>query len=178
MKTSKTVALGGIISSLSLACLALSSIFPFAEYSSPALAGILLVVLVIDINKKTAFVAYGAISILAVFIMPNKEAVIIFVGFLGYYPILKSFFEQFKSRVVEYLLKFLLFNIMIFMSYFVIINLFGITEILDDMGGFSQYGIYGLLALGNIAFLVYDFALTRLILTYIQKIKPKLRIKK
>jgi len=178
LKTSKTVALGGIISSLSLVCLALSSIFPFAEYSSPALAGILLVVLVIEINKKTALIAYLAISILSIFIMPNKEATIIFIGFLGYYPILKSFFEQFKSRFVEYLLKFLLFNIMIFASYFVIINLFGMTEILDEMSSFSQYGIYGLVGLGNIAFLIYDFALTRLILTYIQKIKPKLRIKK
>lgn len=177
MKTSNTkkIAFGGIICALSLVVMFLSTVFPMAEYTCPALAGIFLIALVLDFNKKTALLAYAAISLLSVFMLPNKEAAIIFVAFLGYYPILKSCLEQTKSRILEWILKISIFNVSIFISYFIIIHVFNMTALLNDMQGFAEYGVLILLALGNVAFIIYDFALTNLIGMYIQRIKPKLR---
>lgn len=169
------IAIGGIVSALSLVVMLLSAVFPFAEYTCPALAGILLIALVLEFNKRTAFLAFVAIGVLALFIVPNKEAVALFIGFLGYYPILKSKLEQPKSRVLEWVLKVGIFNIAVLISYFVVIYLFGMTQVLDDMQQFAQYGVLILLGLANVAFVVYDFALTQLIALYLQRIKPKFK---
>lgn len=177
VKTSQTskIAFGGIICALSLVTMFLSSVFPMAEYTCPALAGIFLIALVIDFNKKTALIAYIAISLLSIFMLPNKESAILFVAFLGYYPILKSRLEQTKSRVVEWIFKIGIFNIAVVVAYVIIIYVFQMTELLSDMQAFAKYGVYILLALGNVAFVVYDFALTNLIAMYIQRIKPKFK---
>lgn len=177
MKTAqaKKVALGGVISALSFVAMILSSVFPMAEYTSPALAGIILIALVIEFNKKTALLAYFSVSILSLFILPNKEAVILFIGFLGYYPILKSCFEQFKSVITEWIFKIALFNIAIILAYFAIIYIFNMRELLNEFNEFSKYGEYIFLALGNIAFIIYDLALSKLIILYTNFLAPKIK---
>lgn len=79
--SAKKAAFGGIACALSLLCMFLSALFPFAEYTCPALAGIVLVALVIDFGKRTAWVAYAAVAFLTVFITPNKEAAMLFIVF-------------------------------------------------------------------------------------------------
>ena len=175
--SSYKVAFGGIACALSLLCMFLSGVFPMAEYTTPALAGIILVVLVIDFGKPAAWIAYGAVSLLSLFITPNKEAVILFIAFLGYYPILKSNLEQIKSRVLEWVLKMLVFNAACISAYFVIINLFGMTELITEMSMGLEYGIYLFLALANAVFVLYDIALSQVITFYFNVIRPKLRIK-
>ncbi|MEG0895649.1 MAG: hypothetical protein RSE93_08020 [Oscillospiraceae bacterium] len=172
MKKTKQIAFGGIICGLSLVIMLLTGIFPFAEYSCPALAGIVLISLVIEYGKKTAFIAYCAIAILSAIIVPNKEAAILFVFFLGYYPIIKSVFEKCKSRILEWILKLLTFNTSVILSYIIMLNVLSMTNLTDDFKGIA---IPILLILGNIVFIVYDFALNGLANMYYYKIKPKLK---
>lgn len=177
---SRRIAFGGILSALSLLCMFLSGLFPFAEYTCPAAAGILLVALVIDFGRKTACIAYAAVAFLSFFITSNKEAAVLFLFFLGYYPILKSLLEQVSSRVLEWVLKLACFNLMIILAYWIIIRFLGLTDVLESirLGGFeiaAQYAVYVLLALGNITFILYDMALSRLILVYCQILRPRLK---
>lgn len=176
MKNTKQIALGGIIAGLSLVCMMLSAVFPMAEYACPALAGIFLVALVIEFNKKTATIAYVAVGLLSLIILANKESAILFIGFLGYYPIIKSVFEQRRSRAVEMLLKFGLFNMAVILSYFVMVNLLGMAIFTENMGNFYYIALFGLLAVANVTFFIYDIALTRLISMYITKIKPRFKL--
>lgn len=175
---SRRVAFGGIATGISLLCMFLSGIFPFAEYTCPALAGIILIALVIDFGKATAWVCYLAVALLSLIITPNKEAAMLFVFFLGYYPILKSYLERIKSRIAEWLVKLAIFNVMIVSAYLVIVYAFGMTEVLEEMNEYFQYGVLLFLLAGNIVFVVYDFALTGLIAMYCQKLRPRLRLGK
>lgn len=175
MNRTRKLAFGGVMSALSLVSMFLSGVFPFAEYACPALAGVFLIALVIDFNKKTALIAYAAVALLSLFITPNKEAAILFIAFLGYYPILKSCLEQVKSRVLEWVLKMGLFNIAVVASYFVIVNILGMEEVLSQMKGIAEYGILVMLLLANVAFVIYDIALSGLISNYISRVKPKLK---
>lgn len=175
MKKTKQMALGGVITGVSFLFMMLSAVFPMAEYACPAMAGILLVALVIEFNKKTATIAYVAVGLLSLILLANKESAILFIGFLGYYPILKSVFEQQKSRIVEMLLKFALFNLAVITSYFVMINILGMAIFTENMGNFYALALLGLLLVGNLVFYFYDIALTRLIAFYIAKIKPRLK---
>lgn len=176
MKKNRQIAFGGLICGLSLIIMLVSTIMPFAEYTCPALAGIFLIPLVIDFNKKTALIAYGAISILALIIVANKEAVLLFIGFLGYYPIIKSVFEQQKKRSIELILKLLVFNVSTIIAYFILTNLLNIPVFTDTMGIPYNVALLVLLALGNVAFLIYDKALSSLIYFYITKLKPRLKL--
>lgn len=175
-KISNKVALGGIISGLSLLFMFLTGIFPFAEYALPALSGIVLITLVIEINKKTAYIAFIAVGILSLIITPVKESAILFVFFFGYYPILKSSLEKVKNRVFEWCLKIGIFNVTVVCAYILMINILGMNEITSDFNGWFEYGAIALLLLGNVAFIIYDYALTQVIGMYYQKIRPKLSI--
>ena len=109
-RKSYSTALGGIVASLAIVLMFFTGVFPFATYALPALAGLLMVVIVIDFDYKWALSVYAVVSILALLITPDREAAIMFIAFFGYYPTLKSIFEKLKSRVLEWILKFLVFN--------------------------------------------------------------------
>ena len=110
MSKSKQVAAGGIASSLCLLLMFLTGIFPFATYALPAMAGSLLVVVVLELNRATAVMVYISVSLLSLFIAPDKEAALIFIFFFGYYPILKGLIEQIRIRPLELAIKYALFN--------------------------------------------------------------------
>ncbi len=172
VKNNFMIAFSGIIVALSLISMFLAGIFPYAEYTFPAISGVLLVPIVIHFGYRYSFIAFFAIAILSLILTPNKESAILFCGFLGYYPILKSIFERIKNIIFSFAAKIIIFNIAITISYFVLINIFSMTELLSDFN-FITYGVYVLLILANVVFIIYDLALTRLISYYVQIIAPK-----
>ena len=100
--------MGGIASALCLLLMMLT-IIPIATYTMPALAGMVLIV--VENGYSTAWMVYAAVGFLSLFICPDKEAAMLFVGFFGYYPILKGKLEKIKKRSMEYLSKFSIFNL-------------------------------------------------------------------
>lgn len=172
MRRSTQVALGGMIAALSLLFLFLTGVFPFATYILPAAAGILLVAVVVESGWRWALGVYAAVSLLAVFIAPDREAAVMYLGFFGFYPVLKAFLERLHSRFLEWFLKFALFNLCMVASYLFIIYILGLNDVFTD-STFGLYTIPVLLAAGNIAFLVYDIALSRLVVSYVRWFRPK-----
>ena len=173
MKRSAQMALCGMIAALCTMFMFLTGVFPFATYAVPALSGILMIIVVVETNAKWALLVYLAVSILGIFITPDREAAMMFVAFFGHYPILKLFLERIRPRVLEYVLKVVCFNICIIAAYLVIIFVFQMPDILTEMGAFGKYSALVLLGLGNVVFIVYDFATTRLVSAYVEWFRPK-----
>lgn len=171
-KISYKVALGGVISSLCLLSMFFTGIMPLMVYAFPAAAGVMLMILVVEVSTKWAFLSYISVGILSFFITPDKEAAMLFIMFFGYYPILKSVLEKLKSRIIEWILKFLSFNAGIVITYLVTIYLLNLQETLEQFGEYGKYGALIFLAIGNIVFVVYDIALTRIISSYINWFRP------
>lgn len=165
--------MGGIASALCL-LLMLLTIIPIATYTIPALAGMVLIVVVIENGYSTAWMVYAAVGFLSLFICPDKEAAMLFVGFFGFYPILKGKLEKIHPRVLEYVVKFLIFNAAMILNYVIIIFLFGIQDVLEEVGPMGQYSVLLLLGLGNIVFFVYDLALSRIIMAYKYVLRKKI----
>lgn len=165
--------MGGIASALCLLLMILT-IIPIATYTMPALAGMVLIVVVIENGYSTAWMVYAAVGFLSLFICPDKEAAMLFVGFFGYYPILKGKLEKIRVRMVEYLLKFSVFNVAMVANYMIIIYLFGIQDILEEVGPFGKYSVLLLLVLGNVVFWIYDVALSRIITAYREVLRKKI----
>ncbi|MBQ9964586.1 MAG: hypothetical protein IJP14_05650 [Clostridia bacterium] len=173
MKPTSRVALGGILSALSLLILCLT-IFPFATYALPPLAGIALIPLVIECGKKWAFLAYAAVSLLALLIVPDMEAKLLFVAFFGYYPIIKAVFESFHSRLLEWVTKLAVFNGAVVGAY-LLLSLLGLP--LDDfrIAGVAlplSAFLLAFLLMGNVIFVLYDLGVTRSLPLYFVRIRP------
>ena len=73
MKQSSKCALGGIVSALSLVLMISVAVIPFLTYALPAAAGMLIVFMVIETDKKWAFGVYAAVAILGVLLVPGCE---------------------------------------------------------------------------------------------------------
>ena len=158
MKQSSKCALGGITAALSLA------IVPFMTYALPAIAGALTVFMVVEVDKKWAFGVYAAVAILGMFLVPEKEVAVMYLALFGYYPIVKALIESKVPAVVGWLLKIILFEITMVVSYILMIKFMGVT--IDEMDTLGKLAIPILLGAGTLAFIIYDFALTRLVSIY------------
>lgn len=169
MKQSSKTALGGIVSALSVALMLLTGIIPFMTYALPLAAGSLLILMVIEINKRWAFVVYAAVSLLAVFLVPDKEAAVFYVAFFGYYPIIKSTLEKHLKIVVEWIVKLLIFNVSTVAGYIFTTYVLGIP--FEEMAEFGRYSIFILLALANVVFIAYDIMLTKFITLYLKRFR-------
>ena len=154
-----------MITALCAAFMMVTAAFPYLSYSMPAIVGILLVIVVIELNMKWAFGVYAAVSLLTLILPDDKEAVLFFIFFFGYYGILKARIEGLKIKPVEYILKLALFNAGVVIA--TLITVFVLHIPMETIEMFGKYTPLALLAAGNIIFLIYDFALTGLITKYL-----------
>lgn len=174
MRNSAKTAMGGMIAALSLTIMLLTAVIPYLQYALPAMSGALLVLMVIEINKKWALCAYAAVSILSFLILPNKEAAMVYFAFFGIYPVIKPLLEsKIKNNYLCWFIKAVFFNIAAVTAYTVIIYIFGIP--LEEMDELGKWGIPLLLAMGNVMFVLYDICITRLVTLYLRRWQKKFR---
>ena len=166
MSTASKTAIGGMVAALSVVILIPTALEVFV-YALPAFAGMLTLFSVIELNKKWAAGVYLSVSLLSLIIVPNKEAAVLYVAFFGYYPILKSFFECCKIRIIEYVMKFLCFNVSVVLSYLLLVFAFGIS--VERLFGeeLTKVMFIVLPLLMNVMFIVYDLCLTRMYTVYV-----------
>ncbi|MBR6361429.1 MAG: hypothetical protein IKS04_06495 [Clostridia bacterium] len=164
MKQSSKCAIGGIVASLSLVLMISVAVVPFLTYALPAIAGAMMIFAVIEINRKWAFGIYAAVSILGLFLVPDKEVAVMYLAFFGYYPIIKSLLESKCGRVLEWALKLISFLSTMVISYYLMIKFMGVT--IDEMDTWGKWAVPILLGMGTFAFVIYDLALTRLVFLY------------
>ena len=146
----------------------LTSYFPYLTYGIPAIAGFFVMIAVIETNIRWAFGVYVSSSVI-VAIIAEPEAKVFYILIFGCYPILKALFERLKSRIVEFVLKLAFFNAAILCGFW-ISTIIGVPT--EEMGDFGKYTALVLIAVANVAFLVYDFAVTRVASFYIARLSP------
>lgn len=177
MKNTVKIAFCSLMAALATAIMWLSY-FPYFTYAVPAIAGLVTLIVFIEIGDKWAWGTYIVTAILA-FLFAEPEAKLMFVFFLGYYPILKSYIEKVKGRAVQYILKFAVFNISVVVVYGLLAKVFGIY--MTDIETSTKFFLIGLLLLANFTFYLYDIVLVRVANIYIyrlhRKIKKLLKIK-
>ncbi len=168
MSKSGKIALGGLLSALGVVLMFLTGLIPIGTYALPAIAGVLLIVAVIEIGAKWAWMIYAAVAVLSLLFAADKEAALLFVLFFGYYPVLKSFLERISNKVLSWISKFAVFNVAVVACFFLAVNFLQLPE--DSFTVFGFYLPWVFLILGNAVFLIYDIALSGLVATYVEKL--------
>ena len=78
-RTTKSIAFGGVLSGLAVILMFLTGIFPFAEYALPAMAGALLIIMVIEYGYRYALLCFFAVAVLSLlFYLPDFSDIIRF----------------------------------------------------------------------------------------------------
>lgn len=167
MKKTFVVAFGGIICALSIILLFLSDLLSVGVYAFPIFAGVLLSAVVIEGGYVWAFSVYGCVSLLSFFLVQNKEAVLYYIAFFGFYPVLKGLVEKIKPKFLQFLLKYLIFNACMIGAFFAGIYLLSIPK--ESFNIMGVYLPYVFLIIGNIVFIVYDYMVSVLITRYVFK---------
>lgn len=172
MKQTDKVALGGVLGALSLVCMLLT-IIPTATYALPAIAGVMLMPLVVEWGARFGLTVYAAVSVLALIMAPDKEAALLFVAFFGHYPIIKSLIEKhIRQLPIRWGIKFTVFNACVVAAYALLVWLFAFP--MDEFEVFGISAMWLILLCGNAVFWLYDVALTRVITMYVCRLRSHL----
>lgn len=164
------VAFCGVIAALSTVIMLIAGVVPVASYALPALAGVFSMVIVMEMQIGWAFAVYGVTAALSILLVPDKSAALLYVIFFGYYPIVKALIERIKWKPVAYLVKLAVFNVAVIGAYFIALWLLSLPA-----DAFVIFGVnlpWLLLLIGNGVFILYDFALSGLVLTYYKRLHP------
>ena len=110
MRPAAKVAMSGICTALSVLLLFFGGVVPVLAYVCPMLTGVLMVVLVRTFGYGTAWVTYVSTGLLSFFLVPDKECMLMYVLFFGYYTIVRQWIGRLRPRSVALAAECLLFN--------------------------------------------------------------------
>lgn len=173
-KLAYKIALGGVISSLCLFFMFCSGMFPLFDYTIPTFAGFLMVIMIVETSAPWAFMTYVAVSVLALLITPNLQCSLLFVMFMGYYPILKYYLDKLRLKPLAWVIKFAVFNAAVVVFYMLFQFVFMTEDLLEGMERFGKYAELVLLAGANIFFVIYDFLVGRLTDIYVNWFRKRI----
>ena len=146
------MALGGVLAALAVVIMCMGGIIPVATFVLPMLCMLLLTLVIRSCGNRIAWAWYGAVSILSLLLGPDKEAAAVFT-FLGYYPIIRPWFEKLP---LKNLWKLVYFNAVVLAMYWLLMHLFAMAQLLAE---FREMGIWMTLitlAMGNVTFWLLD----------------------
>ena len=138
-----------------------ASLVPNVTFAVPAIAGLFTISVFAEIGAVWAFGTFFVSAVLSFFIA-DKTSFILFVCFFGFYPVLKPLIERTKSRITEWIIKFSVFNISAFCLYMIEILIFDFK--------LKLWLLSVLWLAGNIAFVLYDIAVSRIAVFYYARI--------
>lgn len=146
------MALGGILAAVSLVVMCMGGLIPVATFICPMVCMMILMVVIGRCGNRVAWAWYGAVAILGLLLGPDKEAAAVFV-FLGYYPIIKPKMDALPLR---WLWKLVYFNVVILFMYWLLLNVFGMVEVMEEFAELGVVMTILTLLLGNATFIMLD----------------------
>ena len=154
--SAKNVALGGVMAALAVVIMCMGTLIPVATFVCPMACMVLLTIVKQNTGVRIAWAWYGAVSVLSLLLAPDKEAAAVFV-FLGYYPIVKPWFDR---RKLPFIWKLVFFNASILIMYSVLISLLGLQNLAEDFQELGTVMTLVTLLLGNVTLFLFDLNLT------------------
>ena len=169
------VALGGIISSLCLLCMFLTGVIPVMYIVLPMIAGILMMIITIEVDTRWDFLTYLSTSLLSLIITFDKESALMYILLFGHYPIIKKYIDAIKPKILRIITKAVIFNFSLLLIAFLTIHLFGMTEFYDELFQKGKLVIFLVIAVMNFICVAYDISLEGIFQNYCKSLKPKLK---
>ncbi len=171
-KKSKVVAFCSILTALASVIMLVGALFGVLDMACAMLASFCVIFAIIEFGYLQGLSVYAASTVLTL-LLGGISSAVFFGIFFGLYPILKSEYEHFQSRRLEWFRKILYFVILVFVSAIMMKSF--VSE--DAWAKLSPFVILIAVAV-FISFIAYDVILTYMISSYIRTIRKKFGIER
>lgn len=108
----KKTAYVAVCIALSVVCLLLASTLPTARAALAAVSAVFGALVVCEFGHKLGWLHYAGVSILALLLLPNRLYALLYIGCVGYYPMLKLYIERLRRLWLEWGIKLVLFALL------------------------------------------------------------------
>ncbi|MBO4950931.1 MAG: hypothetical protein J6E38_07955 [Clostridia bacterium] len=166
-KDIKKIALSAIFSALIVVLILMGTFIELLDITVAAVCALTIYIVQIETKEKYPILVYITSSVLSLIFTPLSTATLYFVGFFGYYPILKQKLIKFKKQIRK-LISILVFNVamislmLLFKAVFALQNEPAVMYVL-------------LLITSNVFFFCFDYLLDVFTFIYIKKLRDKIK---
>ena len=108
----------------SLAVLWLACTAPSGRVGLTAAAGLFPMAATLYAGRTAGYLCWAAASLLGLFLLPDKGVALLFLAFLGLYPVVKGRLETLERRTLEWGLKLSWFELTLSLFWFVLQSMF------------------------------------------------------
>ncbi len=171
-KQTKYLTVSAMLCALGTILLALGALIDVLDLTVAAMASLLCVYAVIEIGRPYPVAIWLVTSLLSLLLLPVKTPAIVYAMFAGFYPIVKAKLEGLR-KPISWLLKLVVFHVCL--AGIILICALFLPSLLENDGPVWFFAVlYGLCV---ICFVLYDWALTRVISFYLVRLHQKFRIR-
>ena len=152
------IALGGVLAAGALVMLWLACVAPSGQLGLTAVGGLFPMAAAVTAGRAAGYLCWGAAGLLGLILLPDKGVALLYLIFLGLYPVVKGAVESLRRLPLEWALKLAFFNLALTLCWSLFRELF-LPALPDWLTG-SLPVLYGA---GNVVFVLYDIGLSRLV---------------
>lgn len=170
LRGSQKITFSAMIIALSVVCLYIASLLPGGSPALYFIASVLVAALVLEDEPMLAVLAFIAVSVLAMLVVPNKLMVMPYAALLGHYCVFKLAIERIvRGKVGRFALK------LVYLNAFTALALWLCAEIFGFSPDFSEIlPLWALIPIAEAILVVYDLLLTYTIRFYSANIRQLL----
>ena len=172
-KNTRRVAVSGMMVALATAILLMGGVIPAATFVGPALAGLMLIPVLVEGGTRMALGAWLAVSALGLMLCADKEAALLF-SFLGYYPAIKWRLDAKIKPWPRRIVKLLLWNAAAAAMAALIFYVLRMDQVIAEYREMSRAMLVAFILLGNVTLMLYDRLLNILAVLYVRKVRTKI----
>ena len=125
------MAFGGMMTAVAVVIMAMGSIIPVNTYICPVLCILITRPVLERCGKTTGWCYYLATAVLSLLLAPDREAALVY-AFLGYYPMIRPWFQRIKNGGLRTAVKLVLFTAADAASYGVLLVLMGAAAAMSE----------------------------------------------
>ena len=175
--TALTVTFCGMMVALGAAFMIVGGFFGVLTYAAPLIASVCLIPVKREFGAGRAWLAWLATAILSVLVSADKEEAFFYV-FFGFYPIVRTVFMRIKPRLPRILAKLAFFAAAIGAMYALLCFAVKAEQVIADLSELGTALKILFFAGLVLIMLIYDFIVKYAELTYVKRIRPKLKFLK
>lgn len=172
----RKLAFSSIMTALTIVCLYGSVALPTGRIALLAITSLCILITHAECGTKFSLLQFFSSALLGILLVPFKLQMILFVAFIGYYPIVKSYIERIGKTWLEWIVKILFFNAVLIIAYFILTNFLMTHMNLGVIFDIVMSHLLSVVVLAEIVFILYDYMLSLLASYYVNVIQKRLKL--
>lgn len=171
----RKMAFASVMTALTIVCLYGSVVLPTGRIALLAITSLCVLITHAECGTKFSLIQFLASALIGMLLVPFKSQIILFIAFIGYYPIVKSYIERMENRGLEWVVKILFFNAILIAAYFILKYLLLAYINFGPIFSYVLSHLFLVIIFAEIVFVLYDCMLSMLATYYVNAIQKRLK---